>query len=380
MTRTLLFTIPAFVLFTACSTGAGNSVDITIEGAEGRMAYLERFEGGRTIVLDSAKLSSKGQATLKARSLSLDFYRVSLGGNDGITLVMDSTENPVLVTTLSSLNAPSAVSGSRHTEALYRFQQDATTYQNTRQQLRAKITVDAEASKATVDELNALNATFYERTKRFVEEHSSSPVAITALSKLSIQQDLDLFRKVRNDLRQTMAGSTFFSQFRETVDRVEQQELARKLQEEEEKRLANLLPIGGEAPEIRQATPEGGSFALSQLRGKYVLIDFWASWCKPCRFENPAVKRVYDKYKNKGFEILGVSLDRSHDAWVQAIAADGINWKHVSDLGFWNNAAAQEYGVSSIPFTVLLDKEGKIIAKGLRSQQLEAELARIFGS
>lgn len=380
MTRILQFVTLASLLFTACSGGSGNTVAVTIEGAEGRIAYLERFEGGRTIVVDSAKLDGKGHAALKARSLPLDFYRVSLSGTEWLTLVMDSTENPVLVTKLVALNAPTAVSGSRHTEALYRFQQDADAYQNMRQELRSKITADADASRTTVDELNALNAKFYESTKRFVEEHSSSPVAITALSKLSIQQDLDLFRKVRNDLRQTMAGSTFFNQFRETVDRVEQQELARKLQEEEEKRLANLLPIGGEAPEIRQATPEGGSFALSQLRGKYVLIDFWASWCKPCRFENPAVKRVYDKYKSKGFEILGVSLDRSHDAWVQAIAADGINWKHVSDLGFWNNAAAQEYGVSSIPFTVLVDKEGKIIAKGLRAPQLETELARIFGS
>jgi thiol-disulfide isomerase/thioredoxin len=177
-----------------------------------------------------------------------------------------------------------------------------------------------------------------------------------------------------------MPRSIFFTQFRETVDRMEQQELAMKLQEEEEKRLANLLPIGGEAPEIRQQTPDGGSYALSEMRGKYVLIDFWASWCKPCRFENPAVKRVYDKYNKKGFDILGVSLDRSHDAWIQAIQADGLPWKHVSDLGFWNNAAAQEYGVSSIPFTVLVDREGRIIEKGLRSAELEVKLAQLLGS
>ena len=121
-------------------------------------------------------------------------------------------------------------------------------------------------------------------------------------------------------------------------------------------------------------------FALSQLRGKYVLIDFWAAWCRPCRMENPAVKKVYDKYHRKGFEILGVSLDQSREAWVGAIQADGLPWKHVSDLGYWNNAAAQEYGGSSIPFTVLLDREGKVIAKGLRAHDLEAKLAEIFGS
>lgn len=151
-----------------------------------------------------------------------------------------------------------------------------------------------------------------------------------------------------------------------------------KAQEEEMKRLSNLLPVGSMAPEIRQNTPEGGTFALSELRGKVVLIDFWASWCRPCRMENPNVKRVYEKYHSKGFEILGVSLDRAQDAWIMAIQQDELPWKHVSDLGFWNNAAAQEYGVSSIPFTVLVDREGKIIDKGLRGDQLEGKLAELL--
>jgi peroxiredoxin len=151
------------------------------------------------------------------------------------------------------------------------------------------------------------------------------------------------------------------------------------MQEEEMKRLSNLLPIGGEAPEIRQNTPEGGSYALSDLRGKIVLIDFWASWCRPCRMENPNVKRVYERFNKKGFEILGVSLDRDHAAWVKAIQDDGLPWKHVSDLGFWNNAAAQEYGVTGIPYTVLVDREGKILDKGLRGEQLEQKLAELLG-
>ena len=156
--------------------------------------------------------------------------------------------------------------------------------------------------------------------------------------------------------------------------------LALKAQEEEMKRLESFLQIGSEAPEIRQQTPDGGTFALSQLRGKVVLIDFWASWCRPCRIENPAVKQVYNKYKGKGFEILGVSLDRDHNAWIGAIQQDGLPWKHVSDLGFWQNAAAQEYGVQSIPFTVLVDREGKILEKGLRAHDLDAKLSQIFGS
>lgn len=381
MDRRILSAALLSLLFAACgSNNGGNTVDITFEGAAGRTALLERFEGGRAYVVDSVKLDSKGQGRLRAASLHLDFYRVTLGSDEWISMIMDSTENPVIVASLNDLGSPRSVSGSVHTKALYDFQDRVRAYEEKRQELRTRMNADAEAGKEAIDELNALNASFYDECRRFVEEHSASPASITALGKLNMQRDMDLFKRVRNDLRPVMGRSTFFTQFRENVDRMEQQEIAMRLQEEEEKRLANLLPIGGEAPDFRQQTPEGGSLALNELRGKYVLIDFWASWCKPCRFENPAMKRVYDKYKDKGFEILGVSLDRSHDAWVGAIQADGINWKHVSDLGFWNNAAAQEYGVGSIPFTVLLDKEGRIIAKGLRSAELDARLAEIFGS
>lgn len=136
--------------------------------------------------------------------------------------------------------------------------------------------------------------------------------------------------------------------------------------------------IGALAPEINLPTYEGDSLLLSSLRGKYVLIDFWASWCGPCRRENPNVRRVYASYKDKGFEILGVSLDRSKDAWIKAIQKDQLGWLHVSDLKGWGSIGAKVYGVHSIPATVLLDPEGKIIAKGLRGNELDQKLARIF--
>lgn len=136
--------------------------------------------------------------------------------------------------------------------------------------------------------------------------------------------------------------------------------------------------IGGVAPDFAQKTPEGQDIKLSELRGKVVLIDFWASWCGPCRRENPNVVRVYNQYKDKGFEILGVSLDNAKDRWLQAIQQDGLTWMHVSDLKGWSNAVAQTYGVRSIPQTILLDAEGKIIARNLRGPSLEEKLAEIF--
>ncbi len=134
------------------------------------------------------------------------------------------------------------------------------------------------------------------------------------------------------------------------------------------------------APEIVQADTMGKMRKLSDLKGKVVLIDFWASWCGPCRRENPTVVRLFDKYKAKGFDVFSVSLDNSRDRWIKAIKDDNLVWdNHVSDLQYWQNEAARNYGVSSIPNTLLLDKNGLIIARNLRGAALEAKLKELFG-
>lgn len=138
--------------------------------------------------------------------------------------------------------------------------------------------------------------------------------------------------------------------------------------------------IGSEAPDIVMKDPEGKERKLSSLRGNVVLLDFWASWCGPCRGENPNVVKLYHKYNQKGFEVFSVSLDRTHDAWVNAIKADGLVWpNHVSDLKGWTSSGGATYGVMSVPTTILIDREGKIIAKNLRGEELARKLAEIFG-
>jgi len=134
------------------------------------------------------------------------------------------------------------------------------------------------------------------------------------------------------------------------------------------------------APEIALTNPDGEEMKLSSLRGKYVLIDFWASWCAPCRVENPNVVRLYNKYKGDKFEIFSVSLDKDKDKWMKAILADGLIWKyHVSDLKGWETSMVEKYQFNGIPHTVLIDPDGKIIAQKLRGPSLEKKLQELFG-
>ena len=139
------------------------------------------------------------------------------------------------------------------------------------------------------------------------------------------------------------------------------------------------INIGDKAIELSYNNPNEKEMSLSELRGKLVLIDFWASWCGPCRRENPNLVRAYEKYHSKGFEVFSVSLDSNKDKWIKAIEKDGLAWEnHVCDLQGWRNEASRAYGISSIPHAILIGKDGVIIRTHIRGAALETELEKLF--
>lgn len=209
------------------------------------------------------------------------------------------------------------------------------------------------------DENNKLEV---ERLKTFIKQHNNSFTSIFLLSnlvsKISAADALMLYDLLGQKYKETSYGKN-----------IESSIAAMK-----------ITAIGKIAPDFEQADTAGKMVKLSSLRGQYVLIDFWASWCIPCREENPNVVKAYEKFHDKGFTVLGVSLDQpgKKDAWLNAIKQDGLSWTNVSDLKFWNNAVAKLYGIQAVPQNFLLDKDGKIIATNLNGEELNIKLTEIF--
>jgi peroxiredoxin len=221
---------------------------------------------------------------------------------------------------------------------------------------------DEQKVAALQGEYMALMNKEHDDIARLMEEKSPSLAVINLLQANTLDKDryFKTYVNVAEKLRKEWPTYSHAKSFISTVDKMK------------------LTAIGQPAPEIALPNPQGQIVKLSSMKGKYVLVDFWAKWCGPCRQENPNVVRVYNKFKDKGFTVFGVSLDRKKEDWVQAIQEDGLTWTHVSDLKFWQSEAAKTYNISAIPFSLLLDPNGVIIDKNLRGPALEKKLAEVL--
>jgi len=340
------------------------SIKGSITGVETGKVYLQKMVAGQAETIDTADVVA-GQFTFAGKMPIPDFRYLRLNDQDYFAQFFLENSSITVTANKDSLQSTKIIgSHSQDDYQIYisemeRLQKEVKALHN-KYQAAMKVNNTGEADKAKID-YQALLDNSLVFIKNFVKEHPKSVVsAYICEEQLAAQINEEELEAIVKKFPPEISTSEYVIKLKARI--------------EEQKKIA----VGVMAPDFTMNDPDGKPIQLSSLRGQIVLIDFWASWCMPCRQENPNVVRLYQQYHPKGFEILGVSLDRDKGKWVKAIQDDQLTWIHVSDLKFWKNEAARLYAITVIPQSVLIGKDGKIIAKGLRGEQLEKKLAELF--
>lgn len=380
MKQLIQFLFLGFVWLLSCSSSTKEtpppqgSWTITLKGKvgypqQGQIVIQEMknvAEGGwqDTIQLKSNYTFSK-KITLKEPG----YYRLNFYNKQVVNLILDKSDVEVNADG-NSAQGFVQITGSPDMDIITKAQSMMRAFENSAE--FQKINQDFAAAQQANNEAKMLELqqTYMKLAKanndKVADYFKSLPPSLAVVNllqnnSLDPDQYFETYAIVADKLRKDWGNYTHVKTFIEKVDKLKK------------------LAVGQPAPEIALPNPEGQVVKLSSLRGQYVLVDFWAKWCGPCRKENPNVVKAFKRFKDKGFTVYGVSLDRNKEDWVQAIAQDGLTWTHVSDLKYFQSEAARTYDINGIPYSLLLDKEGKIIAKNLRGPALEAKLEEVLG-
>lgn len=358
-----VFSIITTVFLLSHISLAQTSIKGEIKDGKGKKLYLYKLVQNQPIVQDSVVVDKKGKYELKLKPENA-FYRFGPEENDFALLILNKDSKQAVE--INGNYSPFAqdyeiVSGSNDSKL-------AAEYLGTRQGVVVQVdslmkaNEGASSDKVAIGkELNRVKTEFTQYRNDFINNNPKSAALLMTLQDINVEQEAMLFKKVVDATNASMPESFY----------------AKALNEQMSKMILPGLP----APDLVDKDTSGTKeYKLSDLKGKVVLLDFWASWCRPCRAENPNVVALYKKYNKDGFEVFSVSLDNNRDRWKQAVIQDNLIWPyHISDLKGWGTALGRKYGVSSIPHTVLIDRDGNILDLKLRGPQLEAKLAEIFG-
>jgi peroxiredoxin len=334
-----------------------------VEGYPNHLVILNKFRINSLELVDSTMTNDSGYFTFKKPISEASILYIQYNTQSAVPLVVENGAklNVKISPTPSGLNYDVSGLKSEKSKNLYNFIRQYTRSNNELAALDKAIAEEPDGTK-----MYELQMIFGGKQEEFRSSIDSmlkfhDPLeSYFVLFNFMEEQDFQKIKALKMRMEPKDIKSNYYSDLKTIYDN------------------NKLLEIGEMAPEIELPQVDGSILKLSDLRGKVVLIDFWASWCGPCRAEFPNVKNLYARFKSKGFEIYGVSLDKDRPSWVSSINSLGLTWKQVSDLKFWACAPAKTYKVSGIPFTVLIDKEGKIIAKNLRGEDLEKKLEELF--
>lgn len=331
--------------------------------------YLSQQFGSTFKDYYASPISSKGNFELKGILAGPDYYILRVGQNNLNLVIRDTTQIEIYGDGRNLLQFCNFVN-SEESRQMHEYVVLNSNWRAKADSALNAIKLDPTKEADINNYMTQEYTKFQTALQSYVGMYTNSAALILPLSSIKLEQDFESYEKLIVPLYQSFNQSAI-------VQNLYKNYLATKQQRD----AANPFASGKAVPDFEELRTDGKKkMKLSDLQGQVVLLDFWASWCGPCRAENPNVVKNYQKYKDAGFTVMSVSLDSNKDKWLAAIAADQLNWpNHVSDLGGWKSKVAQLYGVNSIPFTILLDKEGRVIATNLRGAALEQTLQQIFG-
>lgn len=359
------------------------SVNITgsIEGSPIQKIYLYKYGVNPAQTIDSSEIDANGNFSFNLNHQGFNFFGIGFQSNNAALVLLGANDEIMINGSFNNWARDYQVSGTGHSTAIRSYLLMRQNFTDKITVLKSELAAIPKSDKAKQDAINekgmAIQEEFVAARNAFVKENDDTPALYIVLQDIYDPiSDIEQLKAIGKATNKYLPNSMFSEQVNAVLSQAEQQ----IAYTEQMNSAQGAVGIGKPAPDLNFATPEGKMLSLSSLKGKVILLDFWASWCKPCRMENPNVVKLYNEYKDKGFTVYSVSLDNNKAQWINAIQADGLIWpNHVSDLGGWNSVPAAIYSVNSIPQTYLIDADGTIIAKDLRGQDLANKLKEILG-
>jgi peroxiredoxin len=388
MKKFLIILIAIAVTMAACGPNKRYKIQGKLVNSTDEIIYLKEMTTVDYIPVDSSRIDKNGTFNLSGKNRKPAFYMLYLSKNNYVTLIITPGEKVILSGDARNINHSYKVKGSKDSELamelndtvnevlkkmenLSKIYNDSLNFGNSKNILAVRNMI-----LKMHDSIENQHRIY---SAKFIQAHPNSLASLMALyqelsprrSLFSITEHYKLFRMVDSIMMKTCPEADAVQSLHSRMNDLNEQQ-------NKEAEVQRRLALGAVAPEITLQGPDGKIIKLSSTRGKYVLLDFWASWCGPCNQEIPNLVQVYWKYKNHGFEIFQVSLDKNKESWLKSITQNGLAWPNVCDFMMWNSPVVSLYNIEEIPNNFLLDQDGRIISKNLIGKDLDVKMKEIF--